>query len=954
MRKSLAALSVVVALGLGAYADLAQAWTHGVGSGGGGDVFLTDVTVTNPVASSQTNMPFSIGLPFAPGTIDASHHIKCVDNATSLEIPCQEDNQASDLTPTLRFEGLEGVFPSATASEVKALKVYVSAGAPTTGTDIAVSDITATSYDFPVAFTDINGVSGTWTASPLDALNSGNTGWVNKTTPTVMGMWRHGGGLATEYVLFVPAVNGGTADAQVHVIFDVLCFKAARTAVSGGNPIIGCRTDEINEDAYIQASAPVDNWYGLCVDVSCAVANFPNSTPSANLTLPSTGTSNNGAVAASAAIFTGNSLGYLIANGTGVATINGYTDTSDVKVNIYKAFGTTSLTSGGWKLYGVNHPYGARYEYRGWWGPSGAPNWPQVETHTAYIGDAFNDSTFAGGPGPYFKASKLIMNYNFAASIVTNAITCSAGNACLGNMGTNPMSYLNGGAQFGAGGFDGNLQLYLETSGERGDIGVMPDWDTAALVRYNTDAPTIIFGNAQRWTSFPVNWRDQNTGIVTSPCNAGTAPTCSGATNWDSNGSFSMGTAIKGPSNSISPWSTDAFAHDPEDFYVAYLLTGDFYWAESQNFSAFYATTNTDPSASGSGLARTVYSTNGTGMQERGRSWALRSITDFTLFNPDAGSSLLGWNKSAGTTLLNNEYGSTKGLIPLFVNDTGTGKTYATDGPRWTFLNNNAYAVFETGYGVFAMYHQLEQGMLNSDGLTALNWWVVNEVGVASNSNLNYIYAMREQYGSLYDVSSSCPGTAISDWTSVYQTTSGHSRPGSDSIGANPARWPNGTLTLSATSGSAVTATISGAGNWFNTTAFYPGMWIAPNSGNGLARIVSVTDPNTLIVDTTATHQYYNGNGCTTTTGQTFTNLTYAAGAYSVPMAAPTDPIGTDQTQYIGAKADDFAQIVQADTLLANEYGATGGAGAYSNAWTGFSTGVMIKNQTIKWVIQAR
>ena len=57
------------------------------------------------------------------------------------------------------------------------------------------------------------------------------------------------GGRAVADVHLVPDVR--QADAQVHVVYDVLCYKASRAAVSGGNPILGCRISAIIENGYI-------------------------------------------------------------------------------------------------------------------------------------------------------------------------------------------------------------------------------------------------------------------------------------------------------------------------------------------------------------------------------------------------------------------------------------------------------------------------------------------------------------------------------------------------------------------------------------------------------------------------------------------------------------------------------------------------------------------------------
>src|SRR6185312_12762504 len=165
----------------------------GAGTNGNGDVFLTDITITEPTGTSQTEIT-NQGLMFLSGTIDSSHHIKCIDQDSSTEVLCQEDVRASDLTPSVRMESLTIAAPY-TGSETKTVKAYVSPGAPATGTDCAISDVTSTAYDGrPLTFVKING-GGNVSVNALTALNSGNSGWVNSSTATVLSMWRHGGGL---------------------------------------------------------------------------------------------------------------------------------------------------------------------------------------------------------------------------------------------------------------------------------------------------------------------------------------------------------------------------------------------------------------------------------------------------------------------------------------------------------------------------------------------------------------------------------------------------------------------------------------------------------------------------------------------------------------------------------------------------------------------------------------
>ena len=933
-------------------------------SGGGAPVFLTDVTMTDQSGAGWTNAPLQMGLPFAPAVIDSSHSLSVVDQDTSVAMLCDEPNRASDLTPNIRFEAVRCINPSGTASEAKSLKAYVVSGAPASGTDIAVGDITGTAYDCSISLTKINGTAGTWTASPLTALSSGNSGWVNSTTPTVLGKTMSGGGIVTGYELFVPFTKSGTPDAQLHAIFHLEAFKGARTAVGGGNAILSIDTDVSIENAYAQTASPVDDFYGADFS-ACGGATFANSTPSVTLTLGGIGPSINVAVTAGSSLFNANSIGQVISNGTGVAVINGFTNATTVSANIYTAFGSTTVGSGTYTLYGTNHPYGAIFAQRDlWWVPSGSkPN------TTSAVGDAWNNSTFTGGPAAYIIASKLINNYASTAGASPSTTVCGPTSLTQFNAGgTNPMAYLGGGVQFGAGGFMGDIELFLETSGERGDIGVIPDWDLCGLVQYDSNALTRIYGNAQRWLTLNVMFRDSGTGKVISPCNAGTPPTCSGNVNYVNNAPYT-GTLIQAPSNPITPWSQDGFAHDPEEFYISYLLSGKYLWLEGQQFSAAYAWFGNDPAFDGVALQKGVWNNGGiftgaggsNGYQERGRTWAVRTETDATLLTPDTTPSTLGVTKTIWKDLLANVYNGTDGLVTNFVSDS---THWAVSGPRWTVNNNNAYSMFEIGYGCFAFNHQREQGMLDTNGLAAESWYCENETSMINDAGVQPQYTSQFQYAGVYDVSSSCPGTYVDSWTNAYAVTAGYLSPPTSLGNGTKAtltsgRNPNTTLTLSGTSGSGITATLGGGG-MFAAGSFYVGTWItAGNAGaNGRGRITAVNNANQVVIDTTASHTYWTSS-CASLSGQTFSASSYSANTYAIPMPAPGDPPGADFADYIAGPNTDYMQIVQADTLLMNDAGETGASAAcatvwgYSNSSAGCGVAPM-SNYTYKWFIAHR
>jgi hypothetical protein len=940
-------LAILACLALSAVAADARG-LHGGGPSGAPPApgLVSYATATNPSSSSQTNMPFTLGVPYDSGVLDGTKAIAVVDSVTGLTIPCDENNRASDLGSNVRHESVSCVDTGTlTGNEVRAFQITTVAGAPATGTDISISDITsaftAASYDFPVSFININGGTGTWTASLATALASGNTSWINTTTNAVLGKYRSGGGIVTNYIVYAPAFKSGAADAQMHVVYDVKCYKAQRTAVNvSTNPILGCVIDEINENAFAQTASPVDNWYGLCVGTGCSIANYAITTPSNNITLSQ---AVGGAYLSidGSGFFTANSKGFLITDGTGVLVVDDYAGANNVTTNIYKAFSSTSVAGGAYKVYPINHPYGARFKYRSVFGSA---NIPTVEAHQVYLGNAWNGSTLAGGPGTYLKATKLFMNYYFTASAVSNDLSN------INLTGTNPTGYYLG--------LSGNYTHYLETSGERGEIGVIPDWDAIAITRYDANADTVIFDSASKWATFPAyQYRDATTGTTLTPCNAGTLPTCAGSIYYTIDGRFS-GTVLPTPANSISPWTQDQFAHDGNGFYTALVLTGDFFWQESHQMSAAGAWMATDNGGGANGMIKTVYQDIALccSLQERGQVWATRNVIENTLLTPDTTPSVLGWTKGVAKQYLVNTWGtSAKGFTNLYLNNTSAGNNYwSNNGPHFTVNNNNGYSNYQTGYSSIQLNHSRELGMLDTNGLLVYNWWVNNQIAeINNNTVLHPAYTAPLQYWSIFDVSGGCPGTQSNTWAGVYKDTALYGYAGMGSVGQQ--RASGFTMTLSAVSGTNVVATFGG-GSYFNTPAFYVGAWIAgttngdPANRNGGGKIISVTNANTVVLDTTASQNYFVNGACSATVGGAFASTSYASGLALLPMAAPSDATGSDFPNSV--ITGEYAQIVSTANGMSSEFGVSGALAAY-NTTLGWNSGAPIGDY-LKWRIAPR
>jgi hypothetical protein len=931
----------------------------GQGGGGGGDVLLTAATCVNPAGSSQSSLVCSGGIPFGSTQMDSTKRLKVVDNDTGTEIPCQEDNRVTDLSGTaVRFEGYVCLTTSATANEAKQLTMYASSSSgPISGTDITVSDITSylsgLGKNPTVTLLNLNNSGNDYTASLNTALTSGNSGWVNKATPTVMGTYRSGGGLATTYEFYVPFSHSGTPDSQMNATFDVTCFKSARTAVSGINVINGCKIVPILRNGWANASSPANNYFGLCVTIStaCDLVNLPNTTTSTSITIlchsvldcAGIGRSNNTIPATAAgSYFTQNMQGQLIVSGTGYVVIDGYTNGTTATVSAYKDTGTNTISSGSTVL-ATTLPYGSEMTFTGWLGFS--QQQPDAEQGQVFIGTAWNGTT--GGPGTYLASTGAIFNYSFTPSIYNS----SADAALMAAMGTNPNGY-------GAG-QNGLSPLYLETTGGRADLGVIPDYNAGTVYRWDQYAAGIMFGQAHRWNIMPYHFLDESTGKTVTPCNAGTLPNCTGSKIYVIDNRFTADVVINMPADSLQPWITDGFAHDPASFFGAMLMSADYTWVEAQQASASNAWMQPNSGTPGQGFQKSLYVSPSVccGLQGRGTAWAQNALFIMQQFTPDS-STVLPWTKAVVTAYLHNSWGGSTGptFKTQYLNDTSAGNNYwTTNGPHF-FMDLISFPPWQSSFAMMTLAHAREINILDSDGMAEYNWFASNAIQVATDPNVNGQQLSTGYYGVNHMGNTpTCPSPYVDSWTYVntwqdYYTANALIHP--DAAVLFDLRATASTATLSATSGTNVTVSLFNDGTRpFKTHAFYVGGWVKSNDG-GRGQITSVIDDYTVTIDTTVTKAYANSSsGCGLYSGAAFGTTSYSGGFYQIPAPAPTDVIGTNWTSNAGGF--DFTDLMQRSAGFSKQWGETNGATAYATM-LGYTGGVPKTFYPIKWSFSPR
>lgn len=794
------------------------------GGGGGGITTLTPWTVVNNTASPMTNVPIEIYVPFS-SAIDpigggaglhpfaSTDAIYLVDSDGTTQIPCQEDNRSSDYAPDVRGLKLTAILPSLGASTTKQLTVKkIASTSPQSGTDITAAEIISAATE-PCLLTMDYKDGNTYTASAAAGLSASGT-WTNKTTAWNGGKWRgnSNGGYVTEYVVFCPfSRSGGTifTTNNLGAWFCVSAFKAQSGAVSGGNPIIGVSVKYYIECGWarITASTAASHWFDLTATSGSNTQSWVGSSPAKTLTLSGNSVGYvNATVSAGGTTWTADSVGQVIDDGTGWAMVTGYTSATAIQVYIGKPLSSTSISSGSWRMFGMNHEYASALPQQEIWFNGGLA-WTAKPDIYSHLGTAWSGT--AGGPFTYLRDTRSILPFTTPYSSITNSLTNL--NAC----GTNPTGMTQSA---------GDLTLYMPTTGGRDDIAPVLGFHIGPLIKWDSNAWTKIFGDGNKLTLAPYNYRDDNTG-KTMLFNNGTE--------WVYNpdlGSADLprtSTYYHG-NYSVSDW-TPQVAHHPNAYHVPFLLTGDFFWVEKMHQQLFWLWSETPTGYYGTGLNRGFCQSS----EQRGNGWNFRDIFVSLMMTPDRNPSMLGYNRSHIESLYDNQFtytgSGTIGVSPrpalnmCAVNNTGPGEAFATSGDRYigsiteaTTTRGERGSLWQLGYGISSFFLGKCMGMLNSNADAFMTWAMEGVTGYSVASGVNLKWLVPVYY---YDLQEMNGGAYVNEWDDIYRACAVDLA--NSGSGLNRRLITGTGISLSAVSGSAVTFTAPAG--YFTTggTAFY-------------------------------------------------------------------------------------------------------------------------------------
>ena len=162
----------------------------------------------------------------------------------------------------------------------------------------------------------------------------------------------------------------------------------------------------------------------------------------------------------------------------------------------------------------------------------------------------------------------------------------------------------------------GDLRTYFPGTGYSPTIGPLPLWDALYLVSGDKRAYKSILANSRAAASYSVHYRDKTTGLPVSIADYPNATI--------QNSSI--------PAGSGGNLLTHDQAHQPSMDYLAYLITGDYFYLEEMQF---WTTWNFLWAHGGNGGYRQAEK-GIFGMQVRGQAWALRNLGQTAYATPDA------------------------------------------------------------------------------------------------------------------------------------------------------------------------------------------------------------------------------------------------------------------------------------------------------------------------------
>lgn len=871
--------------------------TIGGGGGGGSDALLGILTVTEASGAAKTNEPFSIVWPMGPDDayVSGTHNIKIYDddgagNQGSELTNYQADNLSTDENGDGRQIRISGIIPSIGSGATRKLRVYRTADAEPSGTAITEADLFATSWRVVHTF-NIGGTS--YVADSNDC--EGASGTFSKTAACFHGTYVSGPS-ETCLVYSLPPSNGGTAHNSgdgLRVWLHVYMRKAGTGAVNGGNPItfVKCRSVVRNMDA--ARASPANYLYGLTIERATSLSDgtlistdytdhdgnvtrysFARSQPA--VTLTATGFTSTGAktwTRASGA-WASDIVGAHITGDSGAAYVTARNSDTSIAVYVYDASASsTSLTSGNWTIEGCGHEYGRKWDFE--------VNVGTQPTCVAIWGNHNSaDTTDSKAALDFLISKKWLLNYSFAYSDVTLSVTTL--NLMRADSQVRPFTQLGPElTQMG--------DVYTDIGGtaERQDIGPMAGWNLEGLTKWSPNGRRKIFENNRYWSSAYYNDVRRYSGSP-SAGSLGVAPRADGGTEYGFNPAYDS-TDIALPAVMWNPFDGDN-SHHPLTATIPFLLTGELMHLEELQGCEYYAThLSTDATYQGYAINKTAFGDAsetqrgnapwGSSIQQRAGGYLLRDLAYAYICTPDNANNSLYNPKTYYATKVANTWSRADFAKTTYTNGNAGAEEdyYDTDGPRYTgyrFNGNIDFGIWQANYVNLNLELAADLGATAATTAAFNEWFAVGITGQVTSTDV-----VADWYVMGYFIPRTTPdGTAVQSWADTWRAYC--CAPLAQE--RSPVHRTPASISLSATSGASVTVTLTGSPlgqtSWYAPSGNFLGMWVYEDSGgSGKGRIVSVSNANTCVIDTTVSG------------GAAFSSTTPTAANCRIPPPHPLD-----------------------------------------------------------------
>lgn len=268
-----------------------------------------------------------------------------------------------------------------------------------------------------------------------------------------------------------------------------------------------------------------------------------------------------------------------------------YTSTADIVYDVTLGAGGTTYYS----KTGLIHTPAARWKRSFWTG--GAPS-VHVRHDTAYL-----------------IGSRQVPNYDQSVVIPESVLAGYATD--LASSKFDPMGF-------------GRFTAYMPTTGGRADIGIMPDSYVATILSMDRRAKAMMLASGDIGGSWTICRRDDSTGPGRGlPLSVINFPYASIVGNPGDCINPATGKNEKLPALTSVTQSVPDSSHQPDVYYLPYLLTGDFFYLEGLHFYATFNHYQDNP------YYRDFEKGHVRADQLRGQGWTMRTLAECVAITPE-------------------------------------------------------------------------------------------------------------------------------------------------------------------------------------------------------------------------------------------------------------------------------------------------------------------------------